>query len=92
MRIIFLLCTLILAGCSTLNENFDCPAPQGGSCKRMDEVYESINGAKQQPTPALSLNSYISKEQGAQRIWVAPYEDREGTYHPSKGIYSALRD
>lgn len=62
---------IVLTGCSTLNEHFDCPAPKGGSCKRMDEVYESINKEQQLAKPF------------PMQVWVAPYKDEQGQYHPA---------
>ena len=84
----FLASSVLLTGCSTLNENFDCPAPQGGSCKRMDEIYDELNGTKRHQQEVVSLQ----KAPGSMKVWVAPYQDDEGNYHPAKAIYSTLCD
>jgi len=88
---LLLISVVLLTGCSTINENFDCPAPKGGSCKRMDEIYDLINGSGKYTKPELSISSYVN-EPGMMRIWVAPYEDLDGNYHPAKPIYSVLRE
>lgn len=95
---------LLLSGCSTLNENFDCPAPQGGSCQRMDEVYKKINGGSHHETSLTVIPSnnplMIKRAQGSQsklsegamRIWIAPYQDTDGNYHPSNRLYSVVKE
>lgn len=75
-------------GCSTLNENFDCPAPQGGSCKRMDEIYDELNGANKYKLRPV----HIQKDSGSMKVWVAPFKDTAGNYHPAKSIYSPLQE
>lgn len=84
---IILVSALGVTGCSTLNEEFDCPAPKGGTCKRMDEVYEAINGRHQFVKEAVP-----HKEKGSSRIWVSPYEDINGNFHPGKAVYSNLQE
>lgn len=79
-------CFILLAACTHLNDKFDCPSPHGGSCQRMDEIYDMVNGkneaqkhlvaAKPQP---LSKNSMP--------LWVAPHKDIDGNYHQAKRIY-----
>lgn len=95
---------LLLSGCSTLNENFDCPVPNGGSCQRMDEVYEKINGGGRHETTLTVIptknplmikraqGSQATLSEGAMRVWVAPYEDMDGNYHPSNRLYSIVKD
>ena len=83
-----LISNVLLTGCSTLNESFDCPAPKGGSCKRMDEIYEDLNGNKAHRQETVGLQ----QEPGAMKVWIAPYQDDEGNYHPAKAIYSKLRE
>ncbi len=90
-----LLC-LLLNACASLNDKFDCPAPQGGSCKRMDEVYAMVNGEKRLPVvtpryPLIIANS-ASKRDEVMRLWIAPYEDTDGNYHQANKVYSAVRE
>ena len=102
LKTLMLLPCLILASCSTLNEEFDCPAPQKGSCKRMDQVYEMVNGVGHKQLAAQpNSNPYVVKEQagkpvrygkGAMRLWIAPYEDTDGNYHQANQIYSKVQE
>lgn len=102
---LLLLSCLALTACAGLNENFDCPAPEGGSCKRMDQVYEMVNGegdvSKKPLAVAPSRNPLILEGrpgdplrygEGVMRLWIAPYEDRDGNYHQTNEIYSVVRE
>ncbi|WP_298624840.1 type IV conjugative transfer system lipoprotein TraV [uncultured Legionella sp.] len=93
-----------VTGCTKLNSEFDCPAPSGGSCKRMDQVYNLINGeggvAQESLAVAPSRNPLIVEGrpgdplrygEGVMRVWIAPYEDTEGNYHQASQVYSVVQ-
>lgn len=86
LKTIIILPCLLLTACTNLNDKFDCPEPQGGSCRRMDEIYDMVNGknvAEKRLVPMkprhLSNNSMP--------LWVAPHKDTDGNYHQAKRIY-----
>ena len=100
-----LLSCLTLTGCSTLNEEFDCPAPKGGSCKRMDQIYDMVNGengvGQERLAVAPNKNPLMVATgqgeprrygEGVMRLWIAPYEDTDGNYHQANQIYSVVRE
>lgn len=104
MTLLLLPC-FVLTGCSTLNEEFDCPAPKGGSCKRMDQVYDIVNGeggiGHQSLAVAPNSNPLVVKgrpgeplryEEGVMRLWIAPYEDTDGNYHQANQVYSVVKE
>lgn len=95
---------VMLTGCTKLNSEFDCPAPNGGSCKRMDQVYDLVNGdggvSGESLAVAPSRNPLIVEGrpgdplrygEGVMRVWVAPYEDVEGNYHQASQVYSVVQ-
>lgn len=88
-----LLC-LLLNACASLNDKFDCPAPQGGSCKRMDEVYAMVNGKKRLiALPAqIPVANSVNYSEGMMRLWIAPFKDSDGNYHQANQVYSVVRE
>lgn len=70
-------------GCATLNENFDCPVPEGGSCKRMDQIYAEVN-----ENPSASV--VLSNNPENIRIWIAPYQDSEGNFHEATHMHAPV--
>lgn len=94
---------LVITGCTKLNSEFDCPAPNGGSCKRMDQVYSLVNGeggVEESLAVAPNRNPLILEGrpgdplrygEGVMRVWVAPYEDIEGNYHQASQVYSVVQ-
>lgn len=91
--------SVFLTGCSTLNESFDCPAPKGGTCKRMDEVYGMVNGndalvvaPRQNPH---EIDGGLGRKrrygEGVMRLWIAPYEDTDGNYHRANEVYTVVQ-
>ncbi len=100
----FILSCLMFTGCTKVNSEFDCPAPNGGSCKRMDQVYDLINGeggvAQESLAVALNRNPLVMEGrpgdplrygEGVMRVWIAPYEDTEGSYHQASQVYSVVQ-
>lgn len=102
---LLLLSSTCLTGCVTLNEDFDCPAAKGGSCKRMDQIYEEINGGEGGSKKLLSVaptqnplviegrpGEPLRYGEGVMRIWIAPHEDTDGNYHQANQVYSVVRE
>jgi conjugal transfer pilus assembly protein TraV len=96
---------VLLSGCANLNEDFDCPAPKGGSCKRMDQIYAEVNGNNLKSNKPLAVapihnplvldakaQDPIRYKEGVVRIWIAPYEDTDGNYHQANQIYSVVKE
>lgn len=97
---VLLLSGVFLSGCSTLNDSFDCPAPKGGTCKRMDQVYDMVNGheslkASPRRNPLIidgKNGAPRSSREGVMRLWIAPYEDTDGNYHQANSVYTVVRE
>lgn len=99
----FIFSCLMLTGCTKLNSEFDCPAPNGGSCKRMDQVYNLVNGeggVEESLAVTPNRNPLVMEGrpgdplrygEGVMRVWVAPYEDIEGNYHQASQVYSVVQ-
>lgn len=88
---VLLISSVVLTGCSTLNESFDCPAPQGGSCKRMDQVYDMVNGHESLAV-APHRSPLVKSQAGVMRLWIAPYDDADGNYHRASEVYSVVEE
>ncbi|HIF0232789.1 TPA: type IV conjugative transfer system lipoprotein TraV [Legionella pneumophila] len=100
---VFIVNVMLLTGCTKLNSEFDCPAPNGGSCKRMDQVYNLVNGeggVEESLAVAPNRNPLVLEGrpgeplrygEGVMRVWVAPYEDIEGNYHQASQVYSVVQ-
>lgn len=104
MTLLLLPC-FVLTGCATLNEEFDCPAPKGGSCKRMDQVYDMVNGEGGVGHESLAVvpnhnplviegrhEEPLRYGEGVMRLWIAPYEDTDGNYHQANQVYSVVQE
>lgn len=92
-----------LTGCVELNTEFDCPMTKGGTCQRMDQVYESLHQGNSYETlkPVQHKNpmAFPGKSgdplrfgEGVMRVWVAPYEDTDGNYHQASKVYSVVEE
>lgn len=105
LSLVLLLAGILLSGCTRLNEDFDCPAPKGGSCKRMDQIYEMVNGQSGASGESLKVaptrnplviegkpGDPLRYGEGVMRIWIAPYEDTDGNYHQANQVYSVVRE
>lgn len=98
---LLLLPCVVLTGCAKLNEDFDCPAPSGGSCKRMDEVYDMVNGKGKSLAVTPARNPLVMDGrpghpvrygEGVMPLWIAPYEDTDGNYHQANRVYSVVKE
>lgn len=86
MKPLFILSALLLSGCATYNEHFDCEPGSGVGCKSLSEVNEMIDEGR------LPLETHTKDEKSAAplshikapkvlRVWVAGYTDEEGITH-----------
>jgi conjugal transfer pilus assembly protein TraV len=98
---LLLLCSVVLTGCAQLNEDFDCPAPKGGSCQRMDQVYDKVNGQGKSLAVVTHRNPLVIEGrpgeplhygEGVMPLWIAPYEDTDGNYHQANRVYSVVKE
>lgn len=104
-KLIFLMPVLMLASCSTYQEGFDCAAVPGVGCKSITQVDRLIDQGKigvdeasleaSKITPQ-ALNhsesqaySKSTSNRGVQ-VWLAPYEDENGTWHDSQTLFVPL--
>lgn len=97
---------LLLTGCSTYQETFECEPGQGIGCKSIDKIDvikdDGEERSKQQSlSPALnSMQSpaFVEGLDGPKRIqeeqvrvWIAPFQDDQGNLHESSVIYTVVR-
>jgi conjugal transfer pilus assembly protein TraV len=69
---------LTLTGCSSYQNQFDCPPGQGVGCKSVSQVDDMVEnghlGNQERLTP---------EAKKPLRVWLAPYQDRLGHWHSS---------
>lgn len=97
---------LMLASCTTYQEGFDCAAVPGVGCKSITQVDRLIDQGKlgndedtldekerfSQRKLSQEYESFDPslKRQGVQ-VWLAPYEDENGTWHDSQTLFVPLK-
>ncbi len=98
------LCGSILSACSVYKTEFECDPVSGVSCKSLSQINELYEQGKLgdkeffDETPSLEASnlpffkgSMMRTPESIQRIWLAGYEDSEGTYHGPKYIYTVTQ-
>jgi conjugal transfer pilus assembly protein TraV len=94
---------LLLSGCG--NQAFDCPYHDGVRCLRLSEVDRQVNAgqiggaaikAKNNESlkplePKMAPDSFLRTAEEVLSIWVAPYQDNDGSYHEQKVIHFVAR-
>lgn len=88
-----LLCALFLSGCSTYNEDFDCEPGKGVGCKSLSQVNRMVDegafGVEEEDKTVETAAVVPSQKQ--LRIWVAGYEEGDGTIHEPSVLYVPLK-
>lgn len=91
MKRLFLLITVVVAGCSPYSSELDCGVGRGMPCASLYKVNKAVDRGhidfqleedaplEQHPTTPLSLRSPA-------KVWVAPYHDKAGHYHQAQVI------
>ncbi len=91
----------MLTGCTTYQEGFDCAAVPGVGCKSITQVDRLIDQGKlgndedtlgEKANTLQDVKPFDSslKRQGVQ-VWLAPYEDENGTWHDSQTLFVPLK-
>lgn len=104
--LVFLIPLIMLTACTTYQEGFDCAAVPGVGCKSITQVDRLIDQGKlgndedsfdqeekvSQPTTSQGREPFAPslKRQGVQ-VWLAPYEDENGTWHDSQTLFVPLK-
>jgi conjugal transfer pilus assembly protein TraV len=102
--LIILMPVLMLTACTTYQEGFDCAAVPGVGCKSITQVdrlidqgklgneEESLEEKVSQPETSQKREPFDPslKRQGVQ-VWLAPYEDDNGTWHDSQMLFVPLK-
>lgn len=100
MKTFLLFATLLLSGCATYNEDFDCEPGRGVGCQSLSSVNQMVNEGKL-PLERVSLETETQDTKPAEplpritsqkviRVWVAGYTDEEGVTHDSSFLYVPL--
>jgi len=89
-EITLLFIVLLLTGCAHLNGEFTCPMTGGIHCESLDSVNNKVDHNEIQGVQEVSALKIIpvSSPSKPLHIWIAPYHDREGSYHLASHIYA----
>lgn len=98
-----LVSSMLLAGCSNMNSQFDCNVGSGGKCAPMHQINRLADtGGFHESAPVnkiaapgsgfgYPINTFagapIRNKEQVQQIWLGPYEDVNGNYHEPAYIY-----
>ena len=97
MKYVLPFCTLILSGCATYNETFDCEPGKGVGCKSLSQVNHMVNEGRlplpSEENPSEDSTPPISQTiaQKNLRIWIAEHTDEEGIFHQDSLVYVPLK-
>ncbi|HQS84691.1 MAG: hypothetical protein B7Y25_07145 [Alphaproteobacteria bacterium 16-39-46] len=93
MKYVLPFCTLILSGCATYNETFDCEPGKGVGCKSLSQVNHMVNEGKlplsseenpsEPPAPPIAQKNL--------RVWFAEHTDEEGIFYEDSLVYVPLK-
>ena len=96
-RLVIIGLVSLLNACSTVNSGFDCPKTAGISCKPLHEVDALVSRGElgtQKPAPSKQTARHqnpLRVKQKRLAIWLAPFEDIDGTVHEASWVYAPLK-
>jgi len=74
-----------ISGCASMNSSFDCPMKAGHRCQSLDQVNASVDQGE------FAEKMPDRHKEAVQRIWVAPFEDSEGSYHGASDVFASMQ-
>lgn len=93
MKYTFLLCTLVLTGCATYNETFDCEPSKGVGCNSLSQVNRMVDeGALPFSEEKLVIPRPLMASQGKLRVWIAGHTGAEVITHEPSVVYVPLSE
>lgn len=82
---------ILITGCTSFNSEFNCPAFKGTACKRLSDIDQEYNEAKN-----LNLNGPLYKPLYAKSdhidVHIKGFEDKTGVYHHPRTITIKTKD
>ncbi len=92
MKHVWIVSALLLNGCATSNETFDCEPSRGVGCVSLSHVNAMVDQGhlplNQQPESSTPLQ--ISQKN--LRVWIAGHTDDEGLIHAPSVVHVPLRE
>lgn len=88
---------LLLSGCATYNEHFDCEPRNGVGCKSLSDVNRMVDEGKlpleKEEEEKKKLESFLPRTilQKRMRMWVSGYTDEEGIAHEAAWVHIPLQ-
>lgn len=100
--LIFMMPILMMAGCSSMNTEFDCPMKPGVRCESIDKVNAKVDSGLIHSDESMScLQDNVMFADGEElscsdtpcgkkmNIWIAPFTDNQGNYHTASNVYAS---
>lgn len=91
----------MLTACTTYQEGFDCAARPGVGCQSITQVDRLIEQGKLGRDEEVIEEESIASKQYKQsdhplkkkgvQVWLAPYEDENGTWHATQTLFVPLK-
>lgn len=97
---------MLLTGCASMNNSFDCPLKSATRCESLDQVNTRIDRKEigseagsgwKSPDPVwhaatgeVTPENPMRHPETIQQVWVAPYEDSQGNYHGESSVYAVM--
>jgi hypothetical protein len=91
MKTILLVLPIILTGCATYNETFDCEPGKGVGCTSLSQVNHMVDEKKLplgEEEPVAPIKTVSSQKK--LRIWIAGHTDEEGITHEPSIVHVPL--
>ncbi len=74
---------ILLTACASVNAPPTCPDSTGVQCARVDQLDNMVDSGRLGETS--SANNTV-KSAAPMQVWLAPYQDSRGNYHPARVI------
>jgi len=103
----FFILLILLSACTTMNDKFTCKTPDGVMCRSLDDVNGMVDRGELGSVPNKVTQNNISFTPGfshmprvgeplrygetVMRVWIAPYEDKQGNYHEDSVFYMVIK-
>ncbi len=80
---------IFLSACASVNSPPTCPDSTGVQCARVDQLDNMVDSGQLGQRDNTNTHGHYARSgqnQTLTQIWIAPYQDKHGHYHPARMI------